>query len=67
MVMVTRINTNNNNQENVLKEYFQRIAETHSELKMKQDHVDVSQSRNIKKTTFFSSISCVLDALSFYN
>ena len=42
MIMVTRITTNNNNQEAVLKEYFQRVAETHSEYKIKQDHVDVS-------------------------
>jgi hypothetical protein len=41
MIMVTRITTTNSN-DNILNEYFHRIAESHSEYKIKQDHVDVN-------------------------
>jgi hypothetical protein len=41
MIMVTRITSTNSN-DNILNEYFHRIAESHSEYKIKQDHVDVS-------------------------
>jgi len=44
MIMVTRITTTNSN-DNILNEYFHRIAESHSEYKIKQDHVDVSYSK----------------------
>jgi len=46
MIMVTKITTTNSN-DSILNEYFHRIAETHSEYKIKQDHVDVSHSKNI--------------------
>jgi hypothetical protein len=46
MIMVTKITTTNSN-DSILNEYFHRISETHSEYKIKQDHVDVSHSKNI--------------------
>jgi hypothetical protein len=54
MIMVTRMSTNNTH-ENVLKDYFTRIAEGHSEYKMKQDHIDVSQ---LEMILFFQFMLC---------
>ena len=41
MIMVTRVTTTSSN-DSILKEYFQRVAQSHTEYKIKQDHVDVS-------------------------
>jgi hypothetical protein len=63
MIMVTRM-TANNNHESVLKEYFHRIAETHSEYKMKQDHVDVSLEEIIYfNSLFFSRLKMLCAAI----
>jgi hypothetical protein len=40
MIMVTRISTTGSN-DSILNEYFHRIAATHVQYKIKQDHVDV--------------------------
>ena len=40
MMMVTRMTTINSN-DSILNEQFHRIAKTHSEYVIKQDHVDV--------------------------
>lgn len=45
MVMVTKMNTTNNN-ETILIDYFQRIGQTHSTFKIQQDHVDVRRRKN---------------------
>lgn len=41
MIMVTRVTTTSSN-DSILKGYFQRVVQTHSEYKIKQDHIDVS-------------------------
>jgi len=44
--MVTRVTTANTN-DSILNEYFHRIAKTHLEYQIKQDHVDVRKFRKI--------------------
>ena len=43
MIMVTRITTTSSN-DSILKDYFHRVAETHTEYQVKQDHVDVNRT-----------------------
>lgn len=40
MIMVTRV-TATNSSDIILKDYFQKVANTHAEYKIKQDHVDM--------------------------
>lgn len=40
MILVTRVTTTSSN-DSILKEYFHRVAQSHSEYRIKQDHVDV--------------------------
>ena len=40
MVMVTKVNTTTAN-DTILNDYFQRIGQTHSACKIRQDHIDV--------------------------
>lgn len=54
--MVTRVTTPNSN-DNILDEHFHRIAEKHVQYKIRQDHVDVSNTKyelhiNVSKKTF---------------
>lgn len=52
MVMVTKVNTTTCN-DTILNDYFQRIGQTHSAFKIRQDHVDVrrfSSAREEKDT-----------------
>lgn len=44
MIMVTRVSTTDSN-DSVLNDYFHRIAETHVQYKIKQDHVDVRTAK----------------------
>jgi len=43
MIMVTQVSTIDSN-DSVLKDYFHRIAETHVQYKIKQDHIDVRKT-----------------------
>jgi hemoglobin-like flavoprotein len=43
MIMVTHVATIDSN-DSVLKDYFLRIAETHVQYKIKQDHIDVRKT-----------------------
>jgi len=49
MIMVTRISTTDSN-DSVLNEHFHRIAQSHIQYKIKQDHIDV---KTTKKNFFF--------------
>lgn len=48
MILVTRVTTTSSN-DSILKEYFHRVAQSHAEYRIKQDHVDV---RSIEKNSF---------------
>jgi hypothetical protein len=63
MIMVTRITTTNSN-DNILNEYFHRIAESHSEYKIKQDHVDVNYFKKI--SLFFFCLILLFGVFRFY-
>lgn len=65
MIMVTRITTTNSN-DSILNDYFRRIAETHAEYKVKQDHVDVSHSGNLFSIFFISFFLSVSDVMCIF-
>jgi len=47
MIMVTRVTPTTNN-DSILKDYFQKVADAHAEYRIKQDHVDVRR-KSLKK------------------
>lgn len=58
MILVTRVTTTSSN-DSILKEYFHRVAQSHSEYRIKQDHVDVRSDHNKSKMSFFFQMLCV--------
>jgi hypothetical protein len=63
MIMVTNISTTESN-DTVLNENFHRIAESHVQYKIKQDHIDVKTTKIFSVNNFFLSLQVICESFS---